>query len=575
MSYRLVVFGVVALGSLPAHAANVLVIGNNNEVFVADDFAANTSHVFSSWNANFTPTLEDLQQYEAVLLYENGNFGNAPNVGDVVAQYAEQGGGVVTATFFLQDHSLSSGIGWGALEQYDPFLPSGGGCEYNSDDLDPATIVDHPITTGVAMIHANSYRGGASAKADATVLALWSTPNPDFGPDPVVGFRQEGNACVVGITIFPDGSFNDFSGDVYILFDNALEFSVECASPGPCGNGVLEDGELCDDGNFQNNDGCVTGCVPASCGDGFTYLGVEPCDDGDGDNTDACLVGCVLPTCGDGFVRTGVEECDDVNADNTDACLDNCQAASCGDGFLQAGVEVCDDGNLDNTDACPGSCAPAVCGDGYPYAGVEPCDDGNDINDDQCLVGCIAPTCGDGYLQPGVEACDDANDDDTDTCVGATCQLASCGDGFVFAGFEECDDGNDVPNDGCTSCDLDEVETTSGDPTGSESSSTTEGEGSSDGTSEGGETTSGETTGGDETTGDPTAADTSDGSASATMTTDEPPGTSEGGESESSGASGGATDEAGGCACAADERTGLASWLGVLAVGMLRRRRRR
>ena len=66
--------------------------------------------------------------------------------------------------------------------------------------------------------------------------------------------------------------------------------------------------------------------------------------------------------CGDGAVDPG-EECDDGNADNTDACLDTCKAASCGDGFLQTGVEDCDEGgmNNDNTGPCKTDCTACPC----------------------------------------------------------------------------------------------------------------------------------------------------------------------------------------------------------------------
>ncbi|GIV04383.1 MAG: hypothetical protein KatS3mg015_3213 [Fimbriimonadales bacterium] len=36
-----------------------------------------------------------------------------------------------------------------------------------------------------------------------------------------------------------------------------------------CGNGQLDAGEQCDDGNLDDDDGCLSTCVPARCGDGF------------------------------------------------------------------------------------------------------------------------------------------------------------------------------------------------------------------------------------------------------------------------------------------------------------------
>jgi len=158
--------------------------------------------------------------------------------------------------------------------------------------------------------------------------------------------------------------------------------------PAICGDGAVDPGEDCDDGNASNQDGCVAGCVQARCGDGFVRSGVEACDDGNVIGGDGCEADCTLASCGNGIVEGG-EACDDGNGDNGDACLNTCAAASCGDGFVQTGVEACDDGDQDNSDGCVAGCALATCGDGFVQAGVEQCDDGNNVPSDGC-DNCIA-----------------------------------------------------------------------------------------------------------------------------------------------------------------------------------------
>jgi len=225
--------------------------------------------------------------------------------------------------------------------------------------------------------------------------------------------------------------------------------SAQCLSES-CGNGVVDAGEECDDGNADDTDACTVGCLAATCGDGNLWVGMEACDDGNASSADACLGDCSVASCGDGFTWAGVEECDDGNLDDTDDCLSSCVAASCGDGFVQAGVETCDDGNLDDTDDCPGSCQPAVCGDGFTWAGMEECDDGNAEDIDACLSSCESASCGDGIVWMGVEMCDDGNRIDRDGCP-STCASATCGDGFVQMGEEDCDDGNLDDTDACLS----------------------------------------------------------------------------------------------------------------------------
>jgi cysteine-rich repeat protein len=61
-----------------------------------------------------------------------------------------------------------------------------------------------------------------------------------------------------------------------------------------CGDGVLDAGEQCDDGNDNDTDDCPSTCVKAYCGDGFQHDGVEACDDGNSNRGDDCSPRCGL-----------------------------------------------------------------------------------------------------------------------------------------------------------------------------------------------------------------------------------------------------------------------------------------
>jgi cysteine-rich repeat protein len=176
--------------------------------------------------------------------------------------------------------------------------------------------------------------------------------------------------------------------------------------PVECGNGHVEAGEECDDGNTDDTDACTNACHDAACGDGITYVGVEECDDGNSDDTDACTNACHNAACGDGVVQAGVEQCDDGNTDNGDGCDSNCTATGCGNGIVTDGEE-CDDGNTNDTDACTNACHNAECGDGIVRAGVEQCDDGNVLSGDGCSASCEAEH----------EICGNCVDDDGDHLI--------------------------------------------------------------------------------------------------------------------------------------------------------------
>lgn len=267
-----------------------------------------------------------------------------------------------------------------------------------------------------------------------------------------------------------------------------------------CGNEVVDtnSGEVCDDGNILNGDGCAESCKSdETCGNGIKDVAVgEVCDDGNNHDGDSCSADCKFAEgCGNGEINLG-EECDDGNRDNDDDCPTTCRSAVCGDGFrdMQApNVEACDDGNNIDEWSCPyGTRACTTCNHDCtavlertgPYCGDgtaadsygEICDDGNNVTEQSCDYGartctkCDAacatelaltgPFCGDGVTNgpPGAEVCDDGNNTDetscpygTPTCTrcNSTCSAllnltgAYCGDGTInsFAG-EVCDDGN-------------------------------------------------------------------------------------------------------------------------------------
>ncbi len=93
-----------------------------------------------------------------------------------------------------------------------------------------------------------------------------------------------------------------------------------------CGNGIVNPGEICDDGNLDESDDCTTACLPPTCGDGIAQVALgEGCDDGNGIATDDCTNQCQHARCGDGLVRVGEEECDDGNNQDRDGCSSSCQ----------------------------------------------------------------------------------------------------------------------------------------------------------------------------------------------------------------------------------------------------------
>jgi cysteine-rich repeat protein len=92
----------------------------------------------------------------------------------------------------------------------------------------------------------------------------------------------------------------------------------ECRREPGCGDGRLDPGEACDDGNGTDCDGCNASCrVESGCGDGVV-CGAEQCDDGNATSCDGCSAACTVevgPLCGDGIVDGACgETCDPPGA---------------------------------------------------------------------------------------------------------------------------------------------------------------------------------------------------------------------------------------------------------------------
>ena len=213
---------------------------------------------------------------------------------------------------------------------------------------------------------------------------------------------------------------------------------------GLCGNGVVDPGEQCDDGNLMDHDGCSSSCqLESFCGNGRVEPN-EECDDGNYEAGDGCSPECTLETgCGNGKLELG-EECDDDNLFSGDGCSADCideePGAVCGNGIVEIG-EGCDDGNTQSGDGCSADChREDGCGNGTHDAG-EQCDDGNNISGDGCSADCkIEFLCGDGK-------CDTDSHESCELCPQDCCP--NCGNGLLDEG-EGCDDGNNVPGDGCS-----------------------------------------------------------------------------------------------------------------------------
>ncbi|TVQ97277.1 MAG: DUF4215 domain-containing protein [Deltaproteobacteria bacterium] len=247
----------------------------------------------------------------------------------------------------------------------------------------------------------------------------------------------------------------------------AMVFAMGCGDDGPsgpvlCGNGIVQGDQECDDGNRRDGDGCSRFCRVEPGWD---------CRNTPGQPSECFFRGVREGDCGNGILEPG-EQCDDGNVEDGDGCSSTCRVEPgwrcddsepsvceripvCGNGAIEAGQE-CDDGNTASGDGCDARCRvesgwscegePSVCeripvcGNGVIEADQE-CDDGNTADGDGCSSTCRVepgwrcegepsvceeippPVCGNGVIEADQE-CDDGNVEDGDGC-SSTCRVES------------------------------------------------------------------------------------------------------------------------------------------------------
>ena len=223
----------------------------------------------------------------------------------------------------------------------------------------------------------------------------------------------------------------------------------------PCGDSILDVGEVCDDGNLVSGDGCGSDCLSdETCGNGITDVAAgETCDDGN-TLTESCaygLTGCTvcdatcqsITVCPSGYTSGGEAGCKDIDecatsnggCDPLTVCRNTLSSRTCGacpSGYTGDGETGCTDidecasnnGGCDALTVCTNTSGSRTCGacpSGYTGDGETGCTDIDECasNNGGCdpLTVCTntpgsrtCSACPSGYSGDGETGCTDIDE---------------------------------------------------------------------------------------------------------------------------------------------------------------------
>jgi cysteine-rich repeat protein len=283
------------------------------------------------------------------------------------------------------------------------------------------------------------------------------TENDDISLDDYCSYAE--------LTALPPGDYYVELTDSLIPPDLTFDYTLEITlTLYPCGDGIIDPEQQCDDGNTQSGDGCSDICRLEQVGE------TEPngtCAEASGPYNPAeqitLLAGAIQPANEFDFFKIVVPARADLRIETFDGFgPGSCEST---DTRIELRAENCTTVLASDDDDGLNACSkidPNVVTDlaarrippGMYFVRVEEL--GNDKEIPAYTVRAVfTALCGDG-VKEGSEECDAAALP-TPTCSADCERVVICGDTFVDAP-EQCDDGDATPGDGCSdACQLEDL----------------------------------------------------------------------------------------------------------------------
>ncbi|MDP8207086.1 MAG: carboxypeptidase-like regulatory domain-containing protein, partial [Candidatus Electryonea clarkiae] len=177
-----------------------------------------------------TPTLEALQEWDVVITYANNGYNDRPAMGNVLAEYVEEGGAVILTLFaFYSGWEITGSF---STDGYFPITPAGADFGLGAmDEYDE----DHPIMTDVGDV-SGYYRGSGALTEGSEEVATYANGSV------FVATKEIDGAMVIAINDFVKGEM--WTGDMDLVLANAIIFAYEGGGePDATVEGIITDSE--------------------------------------------------------------------------------------------------------------------------------------------------------------------------------------------------------------------------------------------------------------------------------------------------------------------------------------------
>lgn len=193
------------------------------------NYLTNYGHTVTEFYNPVGLQLSQLQGYDVVIVTSNSQFTDNQNIGNVVADFADAGGGVILTEFCFQP--ITELAGRIMQSDYSPFSYSNVMVSNNlTSTLGTVYVPDSELFTGVSLAQVQTvWQSDPGLNDGAVLVADWASGRK------AIAYRDLAENRIISLNLFPDVYYTT-NTNTQKLISNAVEYSMV---PEPLGFSML------------------------------------------------------------------------------------------------------------------------------------------------------------------------------------------------------------------------------------------------------------------------------------------------------------------------------------------------